>query len=135
LTHAPGPKLQDAFLLTALGDRKAGLFSDLRGYYARRFTRFSLRPSQRQRSLEKSPPNWVSVRNFGEELARLAARLLSSRGDGDFSVEDLENGFETTMRRTRRRRQAIWGLVSMAFLALVGVLADRGWTLAEEQKL
>lgn len=135
LTHAPDPAEQARFMPPALLGRSMGLFSDLRGFYRRRFVTFGLRTSERTKTLLASVPKWISVRAYEEELARLAVRLLSNRGAHAFAVEDLEKSFEAALRTSKRRRQAVWAVVSVVMLALIAGLGNTALTLTEEQRL
>ena len=139
LTHAPDPGRSDSFVPPAVADIEIGLFSDLRGYYHRALAGLSSRirkvRSERMTRALLDLRAWKSVRSFDEELARLAARLLSNRGHGDFAVEDLERGFETELRRTRRLRRVGYALVVVVVLALAGVLLKSLFALSEEQRL
>ncbi len=135
LTHAPDPANHDRFMPPALSDRPMGLFSDLRGFYRRRFANIVVRRSTRLRSLLASAPRWISVRDYEEELARLAVRLLSNRGDHAFAVEDLEKSFETALRVSRRRSRTVWGVFGAAFLAMAIGLLNTALNLTEEQGL
>ena len=150
LTHGPNPNTLIDFMPPALRESKDGagpLFFDLRGYYrrsgflARAYNRIrypwvhSGHKGERLRRLENSTNQWRSVRDFDEELGRLAARLVSDRSRQELSIEDLERSFELARRQNRRRQ---WSVALSLIVLLVAVYTGLFLTvgdLAQEQVL
>jgi WD40 repeat protein len=96
------------------------VFFDLRGFYLRRGAPFQ--SSSRRTQLHREAADWKSVRDFDEEVAKLAANLVSDSTGKAIAVSDLIAAYAESDRREKRRRRVRRVLVA----SIVTVAAATG---------
>jgi WD40 repeat protein len=122
LTHGANPDKLPENMPAPLVERGGGdnvIFFDLRGFYVRRQIFFHSRGRRGQ--VYDEAPNWRSVRQFHEEVAKLAATLVSDATGKAIAVADLVAAYADSERRAKRRRrlrQAL-GVLAMAVVIMV----------------
>lgn len=134
LTHGRSPDPTESYppALKGRGWDDLPISFDLRKYHSSAFWR-GLAPSflarERTIELQKSlAEGWQSVRPFGEEAARIAARLLADKSGGQISLDAIEAAWQQQEIRDRRKRRVLRS-IGAAAAVIAGVLL---WRASEE---
>jgi WD40 repeat protein len=134
LTHGVDPTDQSAIMPPALarvGGPDNVIFFDLRGFYRGFRPIVRLRDFFRKREANQirvAAHSWKKVRPFGEEIAKLAAQLVSDALGNSIAVADLMLAYEAAERTQRRIRWAIRAVVGLIVVGLISVTGYAGYT-------
>jgi hypothetical protein len=137
LTHGANPAADAMNMPRALIERGGGdtdVFFDLRGFYLKRSAFLSnLSETDRRRSLHAEAHAWHSVREFDEEVGKLAARLVSDATNEELSLSELEAAYAVSERAAKRRRRINQGTWATVVVCLMVMLAFGFMSLRETQ--
>jgi WD40 repeat protein len=128
LTHGANPDKPSENMPARLFESGGGdnvVFFDLRGFYLRRKV---FRSRGRRGLIYDDAQNWRSVRQFREEVAKLAATLVSDATGKAIAVADLVAAYADSERQAMRRRhvrQALGILATVVAAMAAWILWDR----------
>ena len=122
MTYGRNPDRPSENMPAALFERGGAdnfVFFDLRGFYLQQSL---FRGSQRQSHIQDNASEWKSVRPFDEEVAKLAATLVSDATGNAIAVADLIEAYAESERLTARRSR-MYRAVAICTVAIVAVVA------------
>jgi WD40 repeat protein len=140
LTHGADPGDAASNMPQSLSSRGGGdtpVFFDLRSYYRRRRTLWQYLTEvegERTRELREEARSWASVRDFDEEVGKLAARLTCDAVGGDASLGEIENSYVAAIRRERFWRRGQYALAGLIVMVAVGLAGQWGANAFEGQR-
>jgi WD40 repeat protein len=120
LTHGANPHKPEQYMPSPLLERGGAdnvIFFDLRGFYLRR--NVLDRSRGRRKQVRDDASNWKSVRKFDEEVAKIAATLVSDATGKDIAVAELLKAYADSDRRAKRLRM-VKRVAAVALLVLAG---------------
>lgn len=140
LTHGTKPddtaeNMPEALLRRGGGDTV--VFFDLRGYYRRRRSLWQsiteVEP-ERSRALRADARSWRSVRDFEEEVGKLAARLTCDAIGEEGSLDAIENSYVAAVRSERRWRRALSTVLGVAIVVAASLAGYWAHNAFEDQR-
>jgi WD40 repeat protein len=140
LTHGHDPSNSPANMPEALLRRGGGdniIFFDLRGYYRRRRALWQslIRPDPAlTRTLRAESAGWRSVRDFDQEVGKLAARLTCDALGEDASLDTIEDSYVASIKKERLWRRAAYSIASVAIAIAVGLAVYWAFSALQEQQ-
>ncbi|MCW5704714.1 MAG: hypothetical protein KIT82_19290, partial [Bradyrhizobium sp.] len=89
---------------------------------------------ERSRALRAEARSWRSVRDFEEEVGKLAARLTSDAIGEESSLDAIENSYVASVRSERRWRRALFAVLGLAIVVAASLAGYWGHNAFEDQR-